>query len=133
MIGGESGVQVLGVPGRGVQGLRSDTGLLASRGIIPSKEVSMVFVLLSQVTEKGAATIKGRPERVKEVNREIEAFGVRVLHQYAVLGPYDFVTVVEAPDPASVARMSVELAARGTVRIQSLPAIPIDDFLAKFK
>ena len=75
----------------------------------------MVFVLLSQVTEKGAETIKGRPERVKEVNREIEAFGVRVLHQYAVLGPYDFVTVVEAPDPASVARMSVELAARGTV------------------
>ena len=53
----------------------------------------MVFVLLSQVTEKGAATIKGRPERVKEVNREIEAFGVQVLHQYAVLGPYDFVTV----------------------------------------
>ena len=93
----------------------------------------MVFVLLSQVTEKGAATIKGRPERVKEVNREIEAFGVRVLHQYAVLGPYDFVTVVEAPDPASVARMSVELAARGTVRIQSLPAIPIDEFLAKFE
>ena len=93
----------------------------------------MVFVLLSQVTEKGAATIKGRPERVKEVNREIEAFGVRVLHQYAVLGPYDFVTVVEAPDRASVARMSVELAARGTVRIQSLPAIPIEDFLAKFK
>ena len=93
----------------------------------------MVFVLLSQVTEKGAATLKGRPERVKEVNREIEAFGVRVLHQYAVLGPYDFVTVVEAPDPAFVARMSVELAARGTVRIQSLPAIPIDDFLAKFE
>ena len=67
----------------------------------------MVFVLLSQVTEKGAATIKGRPERVKEVNREIEAFGVRVLHQYAVLGPYDFVTVASAakmssrPDSAS--------------------------------
>ena len=60
----------------------------------------MAFVLLSQVTEKGAATIKGRPERVKEVNREIQAFGVRVLHQYVVLGPYDFVTV------ASAAKMS---------------------------
>ena len=89
----------------------------------------MVFVLLSQVTEKGAATLKGKAG----VNREIQAFGVRVLHQYAVLGPYDFVTVVEAPDPASVVRMSVELAARGTVRIQSLPAIPIEDFLAKFR
>jgi uncharacterized protein with GYD domain len=93
----------------------------------------MVFVLFSQVTEKGAATLKERPERVKEVDREIEEFGVRVLHQYAVLGPYDFVTIVEAPDPASVARMSVELAARGTVKIQSFPAVSIDDFLAKFK
>ena len=76
----------------------------------------MVFVLLSQVTEKGAATIKGRPERVKEVNREIEAFGVRVLHQYAVLGPYDFVTV------ASAAKMSSRPVSASSSSILSLIA-----------
>ena len=78
----------------------------------------MVFVLLSQVTEKGAATIKGRPERVKEVNREIEAFGVRVLHQYAVLGPYDFVTVASAAKmsfrPVSASSFSLIATARGS-------------------
>jgi len=91
------------------------------------------YILLSQVTDEGAETIKDRPERIKEVNREIEALGVRVLHQYATLGPYDFVNIVEAPDAATIARVSVELGARGSVKIQTLPAIPIDEFIAKLK
>jgi uncharacterized protein with GYD domain len=91
------------------------------------------YILLSQVTDEGAETIKSKPERIKEVNREIEALGVRVLHQYATLGPYDFVNIVEAPDAATVARVSVELGSRGSVKIQTLPAIPIDEFIAKLK
>lgn len=91
------------------------------------------YILLSQVTDEGAGTIKKKPERIKEVNREIEALGVRVLHQYATLGPYDFVNIVEAPDAATIARISVELGARGSVKIQTLPAIPIDEFIAKLK
>jgi uncharacterized protein with GYD domain len=91
------------------------------------------YILLSQVTDEGAGTIKSKPERIKEVNREIEALGVRVLHQYATLGAYDFVNIVEAPDAATVARVSVELGARGSVKIQTLSAIPIDEFIAKLK
>jgi len=91
------------------------------------------YILLSRVTDEGAATIKKKPERIKEVNREIEALGVRVLYQYATLGPYDFVSIVEAPDAATVARVSVELGSRGSVKIQTLTAIPIDDFIAKLK
>ncbi len=91
------------------------------------------YILLSNITEEGAETIKENPDRIKEVNKEVEAFGVRVLSQYAVLGPYDFVTVVEAPDNETVARMSAELAARGTVKIMTLPAIPIDTFIARLK
>jgi len=91
------------------------------------------YILLSNITEEGAETIKENPDRIKEVNKEVEAFGVRVLSQYAVLGPYDFVTVVEAPDNETVARMSAELAARGTVKIMTLPAIPIDNFIARLK
>ncbi|MEM1539553.1 MAG: GYD domain-containing protein [Candidatus Bathyarchaeia archaeon] len=92
-----------------------------------------IYVLLSTLTPEGRKTIKERPERIKEVNKEIEAFGVKVLYQYAVLGPYDFVNVVEAPNNEAVARVSVELGSRGTVKIMSLPAIPIDEFIAMLK
>lgn len=91
------------------------------------------YVLLSTLTPEGRKTIKERPERIKEVNKEIEAFGVKVLYQYAVLGPYDFVNVVEAPNNEAVVRVSVELGSRGTVKIMSLPAIPIDEFIAMLK
>jgi uncharacterized protein with GYD domain len=91
------------------------------------------YILLSTLTPEGRKTIKERPERIKEVNREIESFGVKVLHQYAVLGPYDFVNVVEAPDNQAVVRISVELGSRGTVKIMSMPAIPIDDFISMLK
>ncbi|MCS7114764.1 MAG: GYD domain-containing protein [Nitrososphaerota archaeon] len=92
-----------------------------------------IYVLLSTLTAEGRKTIKERPQRIKEVNREIEAFGVKVLYQYAVLGPYDFVNVVEAPNNEAVVRVSVELGSRGTVQIMSLPAIPIDEFISMLK
>ncbi len=91
------------------------------------------YVLLSTLTDEGRKTVKERPERIKEVNREIEGLGVKVLSQYAVLGPYDFVNVVEAPDNKAIARMSLELGSRGTVQIMSLPAIPIDEFIESVK
>jgi uncharacterized protein with GYD domain len=91
------------------------------------------YVLLSRLTDTGAATIKQHPERITEVNREIEEFGARVVHQYATLGAYDFVSVVEAPDLAAITRVSVELSARGSVKIQTLSAVPIDDFIANLK
>jgi uncharacterized protein with GYD domain len=88
------------------------------------------FILLSQLTDEGAQTLKQEPERIRAVNQELERMGVRVLNQWAVLGPYDFVNVVEAPDIITVARVSAELSSRGTVRIMSLPAVPIDEFIA---
>jgi len=87
------------------------------------------YILLSRLTDTGAATIKDHPESIKEVNQEIEAFGVRVLHQYATLGVYDFVSVVEAPDLASIIQVSVELGSRGSVKIHTLSALPIDEFV----
>jgi uncharacterized protein with GYD domain len=90
------------------------------------------YVMLSTLTDEGAKTIKQNPGRIKEVNKEIEALGVKVVAQYAVLGPYDFVNIVEAPDNETVTRVSAELASRGSVKIQTLAAIPIDDFIARF-
>ena len=88
------------------------------------------YILLSTLTAEGRKTIRERPERIKEVNKEIEAFGAKVIYQYAVLGPYDFVNVVEAPNNEAITRVSIELGARGTIQIMSLPVIPIDNFIA---
>jgi len=91
------------------------------------------YILLSRVTDSGAATVKDHPERIKEVNKEIEKFGARVLHQYATVGAFDFVSVVEAPDLAAITRVSVELGSRGSIKIQTLSALPIDDFIQAMK
>jgi uncharacterized protein with GYD domain len=91
------------------------------------------YIMLSTVTDEGSKTIKKNPDRIKEVNEEIKALGVKVKAQYAVLGPFDFINIVEAPDNETVFHVSAELAARGTVKLQTLAAVPIDDFIAKFK
>ena len=88
------------------------------------------YILLSKLTDDGAQTIKEEPERIRAVNQELERMGVHVASQWAVLGEYDFINVVEAPDMLTVARVSAELSSRGSVRITTLPAIPIDDFIA---
>ena len=91
------------------------------------------FVLLSTLTDDGAQTIKEDPARILAVNQELDRMGVHVVSQWAVLGPYDFVNVVEAPDNTAIARVSAELASRGSVRMMTLAAIPIDDFIAGLK
>ena len=91
------------------------------------------YILLSSLTDEGWKTVREKPERIKEVNKELQAFGVRVVSQYAVLGPYDFVNIVEAPNNETIARMSIELGSRGTIKILSMAAIPIDEFIASMK
>lgn len=91
------------------------------------------YILLSSLNPGGLETLRERPDRLNEVNEEIERMGAKVKEQYAVLGPFDFVTILEAPDNETVARISVAMGARGTVRIQTLTAIPVEDFVAGLK
>jgi uncharacterized protein with GYD domain len=91
------------------------------------------YILLSKLTTEGRKTLKQRPQRIKEVNTEIEAFGVKVLEQYAVLGPYDFVNIVEAPDNDAIFRLSVELGSRDTIEIMSMPAVAVDELIESLK
>jgi uncharacterized protein with GYD domain len=87
------------------------------------------YIMLSTIGPDGAATLRETPDRIKAVNAEVEAMGVRVLEQYAVLGDYDFLNIVEAPDHETMARVAIALAARGTLKTRTYPAIPIDDFI----
>ncbi|WP_406661629.1 GYD domain-containing protein [Methanolobus sp. ZRKC3] len=91
------------------------------------------YIIISRMTEHGAETLKKHPERIKEVNEELEEIGVRVLEQFFVLGRFDFLTIVEAEDEKAISNTVVELMARGTIKTETFMAIPIDDFIASLE
>ena len=92
-----------------------------------------LYLMLSQLSEKGVQTLNSNPARLREVNRDVEELGARVLHQWASLGEYDFVNVVEAPDDLTIARLSVLLGARGSVKFETLPLVPVDELLTSLE
>ena len=91
------------------------------------------FIMLSTLGPEGAATLRENPERVKAVNAEVEALGVKVLEQFALLGPYDFLNVLEAPDEITMAKVALVLGARGTVKTLTMSAIPVEDYIAALR
>jgi uncharacterized protein with GYD domain len=88
------------------------------------------YILLSRLSTQGVQTLKSNPDRLREVNKDVEELGAKVLQQWATLGEWDFVNVVEAPDIQTIARVSVALGARGSTKIETLPALSIDELLA---
>ncbi len=92
-----------------------------------------VYLMLTNLTDEGRKTVKEKPERIKEVNKEVEKMGVKVLSQYALLGGYDFVNIIEAPDNKAVAKVAVELSSRGTLQTNTLAALSIDEFIDMLK
>ena len=86
------------------------------------------YVMLTNLTPDGVRTLKSNPGRVQEVNKEVEALGAKVVNQWATLGRFDFITIVEAADPETMAKVSVELGSRGTMSSQTLAAIPAQEF-----
>ena len=91
------------------------------------------FIMLSTLGPEGAATLRDNPERLLAVNQEVEAMGVRVLEQWAVIGPYDFCNILEAPDEKVMAQVALALGARGTMKTLTLTAIPVEEFIAGVK
>ena len=91
------------------------------------------YVMLSTLSESGRKVLRERPGWIRKVNRELESKGAKVRAQYAVLGPYDFVTILEAPDNETVSSISIEMGARGSVQIMTMPAIPLDTFISRLE
>ena len=88
------------------------------------------YLMLSTLSEQGLQTLRANPERVREVNKDVEEMGASVLHQWFALGPHDFVNVVEAPDAAAIAKVSVAIGARGSVHTESYEMLEVDDLLS---
>ena len=91
------------------------------------------YVMLTTLTDEGRKTVKENPRRIKEVNKEVEAMGVKILAQYALLGPFDFVNILEAPSNEAIAKVAIELGARGTIQTMTMAAMTLDDFIANLK
>ncbi|MBI4590577.1 MAG: GYD domain-containing protein [Candidatus Rokubacteria bacterium] len=91
------------------------------------------YIMLSTLSDEGRKVLRERPGWIRKVNREVERMGIKIRAQYAVLGPYDFVTVLEAQDNETVCRVSIELGARGSVQMMTLPAIPLDNFIDRLE
>ena len=90
-----------------------------------------LYIMLSSLSDSGRKVLRERPGWIRKVNREVERMGAKVRSQWAVLGPYDFVTVLEAPDNETVSRVSIELGARGSGQMMTMAAIPLEDFIAR--
>jgi len=92
-----------------------------------------LYVMLTTLTDEGRKTIKEHPGRIKEVNKEVEAMGVKILAQYALLGRYDFVNILEAPSNETISKVAVELGSRGTLQTMTMAAMKVDDFIKSVK
>jgi uncharacterized protein with GYD domain len=92
-----------------------------------------LYIMMTNLTDEGRKTVKTNPVRIKEVNQEVEAMGVKILAQYVTLGQYDFINVLEAPDNETIARVATELGSRGTLQTSTLAALTLDDFISSLK
>jgi len=88
-----------------------------------------IYLMLTTLTAQGVQTLKANPNRLREVNRDVEELGATVLHQWATIGEYDFVNIVDAPDAATIAKISLALGARGSAKLQSLELLDLDTLL----
>lgn len=88
-----------------------------------------LYIMMSNLTDEGRKTVKANPFRIKEVNKEVESYGIKVIAQYVVLGQFDFINVLEAPDNEAIARLMTDIGSRGTVTTSTLSALTLDDFI----
>ena len=91
------------------------------------------YVMLTTLTDEGRKTVRENPERIREVNKEVEAMGVKIIAQYALLGQYDFANILEAPDNETVCKVAIELGSRGTLQTMTLAAMTLDQFIGSLK
>lgn len=92
-----------------------------------------IYIMMTSLTDEGRKTVKTNPQRIKEVNKEVEAMGVKILAQYAVLGQYDFINILEAPSNEAVVKVATELGSRGTLQTSTMAAMKLDDFISSLK
>lgn len=85
-----------------------------------------IYLMLTTLTDEGRKVIQDDPESLKDINKEVEHLGVKIVDQYALLGQYDFVSILEAPSNEAVAKLAIRLSSKGTMQTLTLAAITLD-------
>ncbi|MFC1872426.1 GYD domain-containing protein [Chloroflexota bacterium] len=91
------------------------------------------YLMLTTLTDEGRKTIKYNPEALNEMNKEIELMGIKIVAQYALLGQYDFVNIVEATNDEDAARLAINLSAGGIMQTLTLAAMRVEDLILRLK
>jgi len=92
-----------------------------------------IYIMFTTLTDEGRKTVKENPQRIREVNKEVEAMGAKILAQYAILGQYDFINILDAPNNEVISRVAIELGSRGTLQTMTMSAIELDEFIDGLK
>jgi uncharacterized protein with GYD domain len=92
-----------------------------------------LYIMMTNLTDEGRKTVKSNPQRIKEVNKEVEAMGVEIIAQYVTLGQYDFINILDAPNNETIAKVATELGSRGTLQTSTLAALTLDEFISSLK
>ena len=92
-----------------------------------------LYIMMTNLTDEGRKTVETNPQRIKEVNKEVEAMGVKILAQYVTLGQYDFINILDAPNNETIAKVATELGSRGTLQTSTLAALTLDEFISSLK
>jgi uncharacterized protein with GYD domain len=87
------------------------------------------YLMLSTLSDQGLQTLRANPDRLREVNKDVEELGAKVIHQWFLLGPHDFVNIIEADGASVIAKVSIALGARGSVHTQSYEMLEVDDLI----
>jgi uncharacterized protein with GYD domain len=92
-----------------------------------------LYIMFTRLTSEGRKTLMNNPSRAFEVNKEVEEMGAKVLAQYALLGNYDFMNILEAQSNEVIARVSAELGSRGTMEPITMAAISMQDYVRELE
>jgi len=92
-----------------------------------------LYIMMTNLTDEGRKTVKTNPQRIKEVNKEVESMGVKIIAQYVTLGQYDFINILDAPNNETIAKVATELGSRGTLQTSTLAALTLDEFISSLK
>lgn len=87
------------------------------------------FIMLSKLTAEGRKTMMKNPGRIWEVNKEVEEMGAKIISQYALLGGFDFITVLDAPNNEVIARVTSNLGSRGTLEPTTFAALTVENLV----
>ena len=92
-----------------------------------------LYVMLTKLTSDGRKSVMNNPGRIFKVHKELEEMGAKIIAQYAVLGDFNFVNIIEAESNEAIARIAAQFGSRGTIEPITMGAITMQDYVRELE